>query len=266
MTDGKKVAEIQNDARKKAKKQKYFSIFLVTVTALFFLIMAFQNLFDIKDIKVNGISATVPYDAEDISKFLDIKKGTNLITYNSRKAESALMYEFPYIEEITVKKKFPKTLEINITENKGTLFIELGEDIFILSSNGKVLEIVDDPFYDGRIRTELIVNGVKRCVCGEYIVFDKNETLEILSSITEQLDKHGVAGKMTKLDIRDKFDVRLMYDNRFDIRFGTFENAENKIKLFATMIKNKIWEDTTAIIDISDGSEALVEFTGNVAN
>ncbi len=266
MTDGKKLAEIQNSAKRKVKTQKRFSIFFVIIIAVFFLVLAFENLFNIKDVKVEGISPAVPYTADDVSSFLNIKAGTNLITYDSRKAERSLLYEFPYIEKLEIKKRFPSTLEVLITENKGTLYIKLGEDIFILSSEGRVLEITNDPFYDGKSRTELVADSVKRCVCGEDIVFDKYEMSEILTSITEQLDSFGISDKITQLDITDKFDIRMKYDNRFEIKFGTFENPEKKIKLFSNMISNKIWEDTTGIIDISDGSEALVKFTGNVAN
>lgn len=266
MTDGKKITEIQNSARKKVRTRKYFGIFLIVTAVIFFLVIAFHSLFDIKEVKVEGISAAVSYSAEDIKDFLDIKENTNLITYDKRKAERSLLYQFPYIEKIKINKRFPSTLEIVITENKGTLYMKIGNDVFILSSDGRVLEITDDPFYDGKNRTELVASDVKRCVCGEDIVFENADTLSIISDITEQLDKYELTGKMTCLDVSDKFNVKLMYDNRFEIRFGTFEYPENKIKLFYNMMSNKIWEDTTGIIDISDGSEALVKFTGNVAN
>lgn len=266
MTDGKKLSEIQESARKKQKAHKRFTIFLIVIIVAFFLILAFENLFNVRKINVEGISALVPYNSDDIVAFLDIKEGTNLITYDTRKAERGLLYEFPYIEKIDIKKSFPSTLDIFITENKGTMYIELGDDVFILSSGGSVLEVVDDPFYDGKNRAKLIVNGVKRCVCGEDIVFELDETLEILIGITEQLDNFGLSDKITMLDISDKFDVEMMYDNRFQIKLGTFENTKEKMELLSEMIKSKIWEDTTAIIDISDGSDALVKFTGNVAN
>ena len=266
MTDDKKITDIQNSAKRKAKRQKYFTIFFIAVIVLLFAVIAFGKLFYIKQVKVSGISAAVPYSNEDVIEFLNLGEKTNLITFDSDKAMRSLSYEFPYIEKIEIKKDFPSTLEIIITEDKGTLFLELGEDTFVLSSGGKVLEITADPFYDGKTRTELIAEGVKRCVCGESLVFAKNETFEILVSITTQLEKYSLTEKITKLDIRDKFDVRLMYDNRFEIKFGTFENAENIDKLFSEMIKNKIWEDSTGVIDISDGTKALVKFTGNVAN
>lgn len=266
MTDEKKLAEIQNSAKQKKKTRKHFGIFLIIIVAIFFLVIAFNSLFDITEVKVEGISAAVPYTAEDVREFLDIKENTNLITYDKRRAERSLLYRFPYVEKIEINKRFPSTLEIVITENKGTLYMEIGEDVFILSSSGRVLEITDDPFYDGKSRTHLIAPDVKRCVCGEDIVFEKPETLGIISSITEQLDRFELTDKITRLDVSDKFDVRLMYDNRFEIKFGTFEHPDNKIKLFSGMMKNKIWQDSTGIIDISDGSEALVKFTGNVAN
>ncbi|MBE6651157.1 MAG: FtsQ-type POTRA domain-containing protein [Ruminococcaceae bacterium] len=266
MTDDKKITDIQNSAKRKVKRQKYFTIFFIVVIVLLFAVIAFANLFHIKQVKVSGISAAVPYSSEDVIKYLNLGEKTNLVTFDTDKAKRSLSYEFPYIEKIEIKKDFPSTLEIIITEDKGTLYLDIGEDTFVLSSGGKVLEITSDPFYDGKSRTELLVNGVKRCVCGESLVFARDDMFDILVSITEQLEKYDLSEKITKLDIRDKFDVRLMYDNRFEIKFGTFENAENKMKLFSEMIKNKIWEDSTGVIDISDGTKALVKFTGNVAN
>ena len=105
MNDTKKIEEIQKRAENKSKLQKYFTLFLVIIVIIFFLILAFHNLFNIKTIEVTGISNTAPYTTEDVSKFLDIKKDTNLITYDSRSAQKALLEEFPYINTVEIKKK-----------------------------------------------------------------------------------------------------------------------------------------------------------------
>lgn len=266
MTNERKITEIQVSARRKEKRHKYFSIFLIVAAVIFFIVVAFNNLFNIKTVEVEGISQAVSYDADDVRDFLNIKEGTNLITYDSRKAKTSLLYKFPYIEEIEIEKRFPSTLAVVITENKGTLYIDLGEDTFILSSSGRVLEINNDPFYDGKNRTRLIVDGVKRCVCGEDIVFKNEDTINVLLAIAESLESCGLSDKITHLDISDKFDVKMMYDNRFEIKFGTFEEALKKSEFLAAMMESKMWHDSTGVIDISDASEAAVRLTGNVAN
>lgn len=266
MNDKMKLEKIKENAEKKAKAGKYFTIFLTVIVVLFFLIMAFENLFNIKTISVNGISDATPYNAEDVSNFLSIPKDTNLITYKSSKAEDALCTQFPYIKEVEIKKKLPSVLEVNITENKGTLFLELGTDVFIISSGGRVLEIVNDPYYDGKKRTKLLTGEIKRCICGEDLVFDKPEKLEILSEITSALEEYSMISYMTDIDTTDKFNVKLTYDGRFTIYFGTFEKADAKVKLLSEMMDNDIWKDSAGTIDISDPSEALVKFTGNVNN
>lgn len=266
MNDTSKLEQIQRKAEKRIKTGKIFTLFLIIILVLFFLIMAFENLFNIKTVTVTGISAAVPYDSDDVSAFLDIKKDTNLITYDSSAAEKALLYEFPYINSVEIKKKLPTTLVINITENRGTMYLTLGRDTFIISSKGRVLEIVSDPFYDGIKRTLLLTDGVKRCICGEDIVFDKEEKLEILCEVTGSLEKYSMIEDITKIDTSDKFNIKLTYDNRFEITFGTFEKADAKVKLLSEMLDSDIWRDSTGQIDISDPSEALVKFTGNVAN
>ncbi len=266
MNDSTKLEQINKRAEKRKNTGKYFTAFLIVILFLFFLIMAFHNLFNIKEIRVTGISETVPYTSEDISNFLNIKKDTNLLTYNISKAEKSLLYEFPYIKTIEIKRKLPSTLEVTITENKGTLWLELGKDIFILSSEGRVLEIAESPSYDGKQRTLLLTKDVKRCITGEDVVFDKEEKLSILKEITSALEEYSMLEKITELDTTDKFNIKLLYENKFKITFGTFEKAEAKIKLLAEMLKSDIWKDSMGEIDISDPSEALVKFTGNVSN
>ncbi len=266
MTERKKLAEIQSGAKIKAKKQKYFSIFLVAVIILAFLIIAFLNLFNIKTVTVEGISPSLPYTAEKVKEFLAIEEGTNLLTYDSRGATESLLYEFPYIKSVKVRKRLPSTLLFEVTENKGTLYLQLGDDIFILASDGAVLEITGNPFADGRNKTELVTNGVSRCVCGENVEFTNEDTEKIMLSVMGELDKYSLGERITRLDIRDKFDIRMMYDNRFEIKVGNMTDMENKIKLFAGMMNNKIWDDSTGSIDISNGVEAYVKFGENVAN
>lgn len=266
MIDDKKIKDIKKSAEQKSRSQKYFTLFLVCITAVFFLIMAFLHLFNINKVVINGVTTSTPYKEEEILAFLDLVDDTNLLTYDTYSASRSLVLEFPYIDEAKLKKKFPNTLIVEITANEDALYVTLGQDTFILSPSGRVLEIVDSPSYDGQRRAKLLVNGIKRCVCGENIVFEEESTGDTLIQITEKLQEYDLLSKITEIDIMDKFDVRLMYDNRFEIIFGTPGNAENKIKLFSSMMQNKIWEDTTGIIDISNGSEALVKFTGNVAN
>lgn len=266
MNDTKKLEQIKKKAEHQSKLQKYFTLFLVIIVVIFFLIMAFHNLFNIKTIEVTGISNEVPYTSEDVSNFLDIKKDTNLITYDSGSAEKALLSEFPYINSVEIKKKLPNVLKVDIVENKGTLFTRLGNDVFILSSDGRVLEIVSDPSYDGVRRTELLTKGVKRCITGEDVVFDKEEKLSSLVEIMKALDDYSMTPMITDIDTTDRFNVKLTYDGRFEIIFGSFEKADQKIKLFSEMMNNKIWQDSKGIIDISDSSEAIVKFTGNVEN
>ncbi|MBE6701533.1 MAG: FtsQ-type POTRA domain-containing protein [Ruminococcaceae bacterium] len=266
MTDSKKIQDNLKKREKNAKSRKIFGIFLASTIALFFIILAFTNLFNINRISVEGISETAPYNSEEIIAFLNIEQGTNLITYDSKSAKKSLLYEFPYIEKIEIKKKLPSTLRIIITENKGTLFVELGKDTFILSSNLRVLEIVKDSSDGKSGRAKLLSPSIKRCVCGEDLVFEKEDSMKVIKAITKPLEDYSMMEKITELDTRDKFNVTLMYDNRFKIIFGSFENAENKIKLLSQMMDSQIWTDSTGIIDISSGTEAAVKFTGNVNN
>ena len=46
MTNERKITEIQKNARQTEKRHKYFSIFLIVAAVIFFMIMAFNNLFD----------------------------------------------------------------------------------------------------------------------------------------------------------------------------------------------------------------------------
>ena len=48
MNDSNKIEQIKNRAERRVKTGKIFTLFLVVILVLFFLIMAFENLFNIK--------------------------------------------------------------------------------------------------------------------------------------------------------------------------------------------------------------------------
>ena len=98
------------------------------------------------------------------------------------------------------------------------------------------------------------------------MAFDKEDKLDVLCEVTEALEKYSMIEKVTEIDTSDKFNIKFSYDNRFKISFGTFEKADTKVKFLSEMLGKDIWRDSTGEIDISNPSEALVKFTGNVAN
>ena len=71
---------------------------------------------------------------------------------------------------------------------------------------------------------------------------------------------------LTTLDVVDKFNIKATLDDRFEIVFGTYEEADAKVSLLSAVMIGDLWTDASGIIDVSDSREAAVRLTGSAAN
>ncbi len=265
MTDGRKMRTIRAQAERNSKNGRNFFIFAVIVIFFAFMIFVFCNFFNVKKISVEGLENTA-WSEEEIVACTGVKKGDNLFRVNSGEVLEKLYREYPYIKEAEVTKKFPSTLKVSLTFDTPALFAGLGEDVFLLSSDGKVLDALGEgeEIPDGVC--EIKLPSVAECFVGETIVFREKEQFDTLIEVYNAFLDSGIAGRLTFLDVTNKFDVDAVVENRFEIIFGTWEAADAKAKLLSEVLSNDIWTDSSGIIDVSDSREAVVRLTGSAAN
>lgn len=231
-------------ARRRKKKRGLY-IFLVVIFVLGIgTLLSVTLLFNINEIKVNG---EVDYSVEDIIKASGIGKGDNLVRLDAKKAEENILEKMVYIESVDVSKKFPDTLEINVEKCIPYANAEYNEGVLLLSPKGKILE------KSSEIQKDLLtVKGLEPSsfVPGKYITSKDENKVEIYFEIMQTL-QNCKNSKVVSIDMTDKYEIVINYDNRIDFKVGNANDIAYKLKLADTVLE-----------DLSDGKKGIMVMVG----
>lgn len=227
MQDASKMRKIRAAAEKKQKDTKHFFIFAILVIFIFFLIFIYLNFFKIKTIDMTGEEKSA-YSEKELLEACGVKKGDNLISLSSSKVEEKLLESYPYIKSVTVTKKLPDTLKLELEFYPPSVAVVLGGDVFFVSTDGNVLGSIPDE--DSALVTscEVSLPFVTECKAGEKIKFEDEENFEIFKQVMEALEKHGILKLMTYIDLQDKFSVKGIAEGKLRVIFGSYEDFEQK--------------------------------------
>ncbi len=265
MTDGKKIYSIRRQKEKNSQQGKRFFVFACAVIFIVFLILVYENFFNIKKINVTG-SFGEEFSYEEILDVSGVETGDNLFRVDKSEVEENLLLSYSYIDKVTVSKKFPATLVIDVQVHTPAMLVELGEDAFLLAHDTKVLQVLSEGEEVPAGVCKIETNGIDECIQGKLVKFENEEEAEILIEIYKAFADAGIAERLTYLDTRNKFDIDAVVEGRFKIIFGSNEGKEAKAELLSQVLTGDIWTDASGIIDVSDSREATVRLTGSAAN
>lgn len=115
---------------------------LLALIFLIFYFVFFSNFFAIEKIDIKGNQAISRENIEETIKsksftsVLGIFSENNFFLLNKEKTRESLLEKFPEIETITVEKKFPDVLEVEITEKNPLILWCRMENCYYLDSEG----------------------------------------------------------------------------------------------------------------------------------
>lgn len=249
----KSDAPEQRGARKKKRTSKknlslYYVLVLILVTVVG-IALSLTVLFKTDKIIVNG---QTPYNDADIIEASGIKTGENIIRADYSKAEEKVLGSLLYVETVSVKKQFPTTVVITVTETKPCYNVKTQDGYLIVSQNGKVLDLLVSPI-DGL----LTVYGIEpESVLPFSILKDKESNkADILTSIKNAFDKSEIGG-IISVDLSDKYDISLNYDDRIEVIIGNSSNIAYKVEYAKSVFEsNKIGSNAAGVLMIDENGE-----------
>ena len=238
-----------NTARHRKKRRRNLSLyyFLMTVlTVSVLVVLSLTVFFKIGEISVEG---TQPYAETAIIKRSEIKKGTNLIMLNSQKAEKNILDSFVLIDSVEIVKMFPSSVIIKVQKAENYFQIQTENGLYlIVSSKFKVLSV----------ETAIVENlplvskiGIKNATKGEIISEELNDYSDKIKTILNGFKEYGIEN-IDSISFNSSADIRVNIDNeRLEVKLGSETKLEYKIQLVSAVIKNKIEENESGIIDAS---------------
>jgi len=199
--DSKRMAK----QRKKERKKRAFTrvlVFLFLVLAL--LLFLRSKYFEIKDIKVEGMSY---YSGSEIVSMSGATPGRNLIFDPGKKEIEEALAGNPYFKSVEVKRKLPSTLIIEVEERAQIAAVIFGDGYIVIDDEGVVLRRAE---VDPRL-TLLTGLTVSKMNVGEALEAEESETLSMtLRMLTTMRD-----GDMyfKKIDVSKVVIKAYIYDN-----------------------------------------------------
>lgn len=205
------------------------------------------------------IAPTNLYPAETILEAAAIPEKKPLIQIAKHEIKRKIEESFPYLEDVTIDFDLPGTVIIGFTEDIGKLGLKLGDDLFAIDCE---LNVIHKEISDGALeRIELITDKVSRCVVGEKLAFTDDNHSKILLSLIESLEKEGMLDHVSQINMTDRFDIRIMYLDRFELMIGDEKDLAIKFAMAKGVISDQE-PDAVGRIDLADPNNAYLSLRG----
>lgn len=240
------VKRNQNSKRTRRRRRNVsLYCFLVIILVLGIgILLSVTLFFNINKIDVKG---DVDYSSEEIIRISGIGVGDNMVRLDAKRAADNILGSMIYIEDVNIDKKYPDTLEINVTRCVAAANIQFGDKYIIVSQKGKILEITESSQND-----LITVTGFEPSseTLGTYIESVDEQKTEIYYEIFNYISEND--NKIVSVDIEDKYDIKVNYDNRVNFEMGNSNDVTYKLQLAETVFN-----------DLDDDKKGTMEMIGS---
>jgi len=254
VADNSYQSHLARNNRRKIYLWVVFSSLIVFVVLIIGLVTALL-FFRVEYIIIEGNDF---YSIEEIIQASGISNGDNMIFMNRRQIAESLTRSLPYIYSVQFVVSLPNSLHIIIVEDTPLFYFMLSDRYVVISSGLKVLEI----FTSGDVNIDLIdqlprltMPSLNVVNIGEVLQFSDTPSPLFIVNLLNAIVNSPFSGQVSEIDVSNRFDIHMMYDQRWQIRFGSREDFDIKLR-FAAEISSRFIPTATGVIlvdNIHDG-------------
>lgn len=251
-----KQREIEKRKRKN-NKNKLIAILIIIILACIGAYLFTSPTFTINKIVINGNSQL---SKEKVIEMSELKIGDNIFKQIGIVTKVKLK-QHGYIEDATISKKYPDTVEINVTERKRQYQIKTESETYIyIDEQGYLLEKsnekIDVPTIIGMEITENDVEKQKR--------LDENDLdkMENVLQIKEQCKRIGIADKITEIQVKNEY-ILILGNEQITINLGDATNLKSRIDYVAALLKQEAGNAGTIYVNGNLNGGFLPYFSAN---
>ena len=241
------------EIKKNQGKARFKFKVVTSAVAVFVLLLLMAVLYDkfciVSDINIVNCDI---YDSQIVIKKSGIEIGDKMFDFSQKDVNNKLCEALPYIKDVKIVRLFPDKVEIHITKENPSSYVSVGDSYYIISDSLKVLKRENDKqkLEDMKLM-HVYTSKVNSCIVGKQLEFRDEDMSHILKEIIANLKNTGVVGLCDELDIRNKFEVSFLYNNKYVVELG--EGLESKLKIDCMLkIVETLSETDYGIIYVSD--------------
>ena len=193
--------QLSRQKRRKRRKRAMICFLVLLFVCVGVFLFLRTSYFNIKEIKVEG---STYYTETEIISMARAETGRNIV-FDSGKADiEELLESNAYFKNVTVKRKLPSTLVIQVEERPQIAAVEFGDSFIVIDDEGVILRKTD---VDPKI-TILTGLTISKLTIGEQIEAEEKETLAMTLRMLNTMEKGDMYFKKIEVVIR-----AYIYDN-----------------------------------------------------
>lgn len=256
---GSRGEQVRISAEMRRRKKKLRDAFIIFVLILMLVavgvVLCTTVFFKSSEVIVNNQKEF--YSEEIIIDASGLKPGDNMFTANLEKAAAAIEKQLPYIRVASIRRKWPDAFFIDAEYAETVLAVPKGGAYVYIDIDGKVLQTdVAAPEEDTAPVAGVLAESA---VPGTPVVLTDEKALDTLLSVVAAVDGSGLKN-VTAYDVSNPTDVRIMIENRIEVKLGSVGTVAEKIEFGKAVIEKNLNADPdkTLVIDLTSDSKAFV--------
>lgn len=215
----KKITRVE---RKRRRKRFFLRLILLIAIISISVSYSFKSgIFNIDTINVNGNNKL---SKESLINISGIIKGENIFKIRTSDGEKEIK-QLPYIKSVEIKRKIPRTININIVERIEIIQMKAISTYMLIDNEGFILEFIDTK--NDNLPT-LIGFDINNVLPGDNIFSNDNgKYLDELLSV----DNHIILGKISEIIYESNDNINIILNNGISVAFGPLDNVKYKLRL-----------------------------------
>ncbi len=221
------------NAKRMRRRKRIMPLYIATVLLLTVctgVALSMTVFFNVASIEVYGSAPN--YTPAEIVLASGAKKGDNLLKMDVAGLGEQIETDMIYIESAKVSKKYPDAVVIDVKACRETFNVYYDNGILLTSESGKIIANSTDasenlPVIYGMNPT--VLSPGKKVASNDEV---KNKIFDELADIMN----HELNVPITSIDMSDKYDIKVMFDNRIEFSMGNWNEIEYKVTLAETVI------------------------------
>lgn len=220
---------------------RFIAILLVAAAAVAGSVIFFR-------VQTVTVAGPVRYSAEEILSVADIETNDSLILLDKEGIARRLRSELPYVESVSIRRAFPDTLVITVTETAAATAVEIDGKWWLISASGKLLEQTSSP------GTSAVLTGVSlsQPQPGQTALPSEECAIrfEYAMNFLTALEQRGLLDELTALDCSSA-DFTARYGGRFTLLFPSTGDFDEYLALFCRAVEEELGENETGLFDFT---------------
>lgn len=271
------ISQLQGQRRRRRKKNyTLYYIMLAVLLTVTGVTLSLTVFFNIETIEVNGSAL---YSEQQVLDALDVKTGDNLLRLNLTRLGTDARQRLVAVEAVALKRRFPNTLVVEVEDAVVDRQIVSGEKSYQISEGGRIVAIEGEnqpnvPVALGpdlnllqlgdqldSLPDKLAAKEGASEEEQEAAAQRQEEQKKLLSSmdiVFKEIESSGL-WDISIVDVRDSVDLKIYYQNRFELSLGSLSELPDKLAMFQSILNNgSLGLEESGTLDITDPDRCIV--------